>query len=44
MKFHQIIRLKDGRECVLRNAVEADAPAALENFILTHAETDWLFT
>ena len=44
MKYTGTIRLKDGRTCVLRNGVEGDAPAALENFRLTHAQTDWLLT
>ncbi len=44
MKYHKIIRLKDGRECVLRNGEERDGQASLANFILTHEQTDYLLT
>ena len=44
MKYHQLIRLKDGRECILRSAAETDAQAALDNFILTHEQTDYLLS
>ena len=36
--------LKNGKEAVLRNGTAADAEAALANFVLTHAETDYLLT
>ena len=42
MRYSRTITLKDGRSCVLRNGTEADGPALLENFILTHSQTDWL--
>ncbi len=42
MTYRKTIRLKDGRACCLRNGTEADGAAALENFILTHEQTDWL--
>ncbi len=44
MKYYKTILLKDGRTCTLRNATEQDGAAVLENFILTHSETDWLST
>lgn len=44
MKYHDSITLKDGRTCVLRNAVLEDGQTALENFILTHEETDYLLS
>lgn len=44
MKYHRIIMLKDGRDCILRNGAESDGPAALANFILTHEQTDYLLT
>ena len=44
MKYYQTIQLKDGRTCVLRNAVEADAQAALDCFRLAHAQTDYLLS
>ena len=42
MEYYKKIPLKDGRECILRNGTPADAQAVLDNFILTHAETDFL--
>lgn len=44
MEYYQTIQLKDGRECVLRSAAAADGAAVLENFILTHGQTDYLRT
>ena len=44
MKYHKIIRLKDGRECILRNGEERDGQASLANFILVHEQTDYLLT
>ena len=42
MKYNKEITLKDGRVCTLRNGTEEDGEAALENFILTHVQTDFL--
>ena len=42
MKFYQEITLKDGRSCILRNGVREDGEDALENFLLTHEQTDYL--
>ena len=44
MKYHEIVKLKDGRDCVLRSASSADAAAVLGCFLLTHRETDFLLT
>ena len=44
MEYRKTIRLKDGRECILRSCTAQDAPAALEIFLLTHAQTDYLQT
>ena len=44
MEYRKIIRLKDVRECCIRNGTREDGKAALENFILTHEETDFLLT
>ena len=44
MTYYQIIQLKNGASCCLRNGTAADGQAALDNFILTHAETDNLLT
>ena len=44
MKYHKIIQLKDGRSCLLRHAEEKDVQAVLDNFILTHEQTDYLLS
>ena len=44
MKYRAHIELKDGRSCFIRNATENDGKAALDNFILTHGQTDYLLT
>ena len=44
MKYLKTIKLKDGRECIFRNGEERDGQAALDNFILTHEQTDYLLT
>ena len=40
MEYKKTIRLKDGRECILRNGTPEDAQAVLDNFLLTHGQTD----
>lgn len=42
MKYQKKITLKDGRECVLRNATADDAQAVLDIFLVTHEQTDFL--
>lgn len=44
MKYQKTIKLKDDRQCILRNAIENDGAAVLENFILTHEQTDYLLS
>ena len=44
MEYRKTIKLKDGRDCVLRNGTEADGEAALANFKLTHEQTDYLLS
>ena len=44
MEYRKIITLKDGRECCLRNGAEEDGAAALDNYLLTHAQTDYLLS
>ncbi len=44
MKYHQVITLKNGRECCIRNGTEQDGQAVLDNFNLTHGETDYLLS
>ena len=44
MEYRKTVRMKDGRCCVLRSGTEADAQAALDNYDLTHAQTDFLLS
>ena len=44
MHYHRVITLKNGRPCLLRNAAQEDGAAVLDNFLRTHAETDYLLT
>lgn len=44
MKYNKIIQLKNGMECLLRNGVEEDSKELVDNFNLTHRETDYLLT
>ena len=42
MEFHQVIRLKSGKECILQNGSEQDGSDLLSIFLLTHEQTDYL--
>ena len=44
MEYREIIALKDGRACVLRQGTAQDAEGVLRNFVLNHAQTDFLTT
>ena len=44
MEYNRTIQLKDGRICVLRNGTEQDARAVLDNFLLTHGQTEFLLS
>ncbi len=44
MKYYKRITLKDGRGCIIRSGTMADAKGATHDFIITHSETDWLFS
>ena len=44
MKYRETITLKDGRTCILRNGTVEDGKAVLDNFILTHEQTDNLLS
>ena len=44
MEYKEIITLKDGRTCVLRQGTAQDAEGVLRNFVLNHAQTDFLTT
>ena len=44
MEYHKNILLKDGRSGILRNGTGKDGQEALDCFILTHGQTDYLLT
>ncbi len=44
MEYRRTVTLKDGRACVLRNGTEEDAQQVMDNFILTHGQTEYLST
>lgn len=44
MRYSKTVTLKDGRACVIRNGTEQDAESALNNFNLTHEQTEFLTT
>ena len=44
MRFFRTVRLKNGKDCVLRNAESADAAAFLDYYMVCHAQTDYLTT
>ena len=44
MKYLRTITLKDGRTCILRNGTQGDGQAALDNFNLTHRQTEFLLS
>ena len=44
MEYYKEIILKDGSVCILRSGRAADGAAALENFRLVHAQTDFLLS
>jgi RimJ/RimL family protein N-acetyltransferase len=44
MRYHEIITLKDGRSCLLRNGDSRDGQAVWDLFRLTHQQTDFLLS
>lgn len=44
MRYYSQVLLKNGKIAVLRNGEKTDGQSALENFNLTHAETDYLLS
>ena len=44
MIYNEMITLKDGRNCILRNGTEQDGQALLDIYILTHSQTDYLLS
>ena len=44
MKYNKTILLKNGMACYLRNGTENDGQAVLDNFNLTHGQTDYLLS
>jgi len=44
MEYNSTVALKDGRTCILRNGTASDGQALLDEFNLTHEQTDYLLT
>ena len=44
MEYRETITLKDGRTCIIRNGTGLDVQGVLDNFVLNHAQTDFLTT
>lgn len=44
MEYRETITLNDGQACVIRQGTADDAEGALRNFVLNHAQTDFLTT
>ena len=44
MIYNKAVKLRNGKECILRNAELSDAEAFQEYFTLAHSETDFLTT
>lgn len=44
MNYEKTIVLKNGKKCLIRNATGKDAKEVLDNFNLTHAQTDFLLS
>lgn len=44
MKYSKSVILKNGKECLIRNAAGEDAQEVLDVFLLTHAQTDFLIS
>ena len=44
MEYNNSVTLKDGRACTLRNGTALDGQALLDEFNLTHEQTDFLLT
>ena len=42
MEYLKVIRLKNGKECILRNGTAQDGKELLSIFLLTHEQTDYL--
>ena len=42
MKYEKSMTLKNGKKCLIRNAVGDDAQEVLNIFLLTHEQTDFL--
>lgn len=42
MKYENIVTLKNGKKCLIRNAGRYDAQGVLDVFLKTHEETDYL--
>ena len=44
MRYNEKVTIKNGKEIYIRNAEAADGSSVLENFNLTHEQTDYLLS
>ena len=44
MEFYRTVSLKNGQRVIIRNGTQSDAQAALDNFNLTHSQTEYLLS
>ncbi len=44
MEYREVIKLKDGRECIIRNGTKEDGEVVFEIFNSTHEQTDFLLS
>lgn len=44
MKYYRTVTLKNGRRIIIRNGTQSDGQAALDNFNLTHRQTEYLLS
>ncbi len=44
MEYRANVTLRDGRVCIIRHGTSADGEGVLHNFVLNHAQTDFLMT
>lgn len=44
MKYYKQVKLKNGLDCIIRNATYEDGPEVSDFFVLAHGETDYLLS
>lgn len=44
MEYKEKVVLKNGQDCIIRNATYEDGPEVLDLFVLAHSESDYLLS